>query len=268
MGVIMNSIVCVKQVPDTEIRIQIEDGQVIEEKLQYVVNPYDEYAIEEALRLREKFGGGRVTVLTLGPERAREAIMQALAVGADEAIHLVDEAFQGGDAYATAKALAEVIARLNLEYDIILCGRQGVDHDNAQVGIALAEMLNLPHVSLVTRLEVADDKSKATVQREVEEGKEIVETPLPAVITAQKGLNEPRYPTFAGIRAARKKPIHKKTVAELAIDPGTIGATGAKLEIVSLSAPPERDAGQIIQGNAAEACRELVRLLQEEAKVV
>ena len=125
----MNSIVCIKQVPDTEIQIEIEDGQVVEEKLQYVINPYDEYAIEEALRLREKFGEGRVTVLTLGPERAREAIMQALAVGADEAIHLVDEAFQGGDAYATAKALAEAIVRLDLGYDIILCGKQGVDHD-------------------------------------------------------------------------------------------------------------------------------------------
>jgi len=261
----MNSIVCVKQVPDTEIRIEIEDGQVVEEKLQYVINPYDEYALEEALRLREKFGGGRITILTLGPERAREAIMQALAVGADEAVHLVDGAFQGGDAYATAKALAEVIVRLDLGYDIILCGKQGVDHDNAQVGIALAEMLNLPHVSLVTRLEVADDKSKVTAQRELEEGKEAVETPLPAVITAQKGLNEPRYPTFAGIRAARKKPIHKKTAAELGIDPGTVGAAGAKLEIVSLSLPPERGAGQIISGNPVEACRELVRLLWEEA---
>jgi electron transfer flavoprotein beta subunit len=264
----INSIVCVKQVPDTEIRIQIEDDQVVEEKLQYVINPYDEYAIEEALRLREKFGEGRVTVLTLGPERAREAIMQALAVGADEAIHLADEAFQGGDAYATAKALAEAIVRLDLEYDIILCGKQGVDHDNAQVGIALAEMLNLPHVSLVTKLEVADDKSKATAQREVEEGKEVVETSLPAVITAQKGLNEPRYPTFAGIRAARKKPIRKKTAAELGVDAETVGASGAKLEILTISPPPARDAGQIIPGNATEACRELVRLLRKEAKVV
>jgi electron transfer flavoprotein beta subunit len=264
----MNSIVCVKQVPDTEIRIEIEDGQVVEEKLQYVINPYDEYAIEEALRLREQFGKGRITVLTLGPERAREAIMQALAVGADEAIHLADEAFQGGDAYATAKALAEAIVGLNVEYDIILCGKQGIDQDNAQVGIALAEMLDLPHVSLVTRLEVADDKSKATAQQEVEEGKELVETPLPAVITAQKGLNEPRYPTFTGIRAARKKPIHKKTAAELGIDPETVGAAGAKLEIVSLSPPPERSAGHIIPGNPVEACKELVRLLQEETKVV
>jgi electron transfer flavoprotein beta subunit len=129
-------------------------------------------------------------------------------------------------------------------------------------------MLNLPHVSLVTRLEVADDKSKATAQREVEGGKEVVKTLLPAVITAQKGLNEPRYPTFTGIRAARKKPIHKKTAAELGIDPEAVGAAGAKLEIISLRPPPERDAGWIIPGNPVEACRELVRLLREEAKVV
>jgi electron transfer flavoprotein beta subunit len=249
-------------------RIEIEDGQVVEEKLQYVINPYDEYAIEESMRLREKFGEGQITVLTLGPEGAREAIMQALALGADEAIHLVDEAFQGGDAYATVQALAEAIVGLNLEYDIILCGKQGVDHDNAQVGIALAEMLNLPHVSLVTKLEVANDKSKATARREVEEGKEVVETSLPAVITAQKGLNEPRYPTFAGIRAARKKSIRKKTAAELGVDPEAVGASGAKLEILTISPPPARDAGQIIPGNATEACRELVRLLREEAKVV
>ncbi len=264
----MNSIVCIKQVPDTGARIEIEDGRIIEEKLQYVINPYDEYALEEALRLREKFGQGRVTVLALGPERAREAILQALAVGADEAIHLADEAFQGGDAYATARALAGAIVRLNLPYDIILCGKQGVDHDNAQVGIALAEMLNLPHVSVVTRLEVAADKSKATAQREVEGGIEMVETSLPAVITAQKGLNEPRYPTFIGIRAARQKPIHKKTAAELGIDPGTVGAAGARVEIVSLSPPPERNPGRILPGNPREACRELVRLLREEAKVV
>jgi len=264
----MNSIVCIKQVPDTGARIEIEEGHVVEGKLQYVINPYDEYALEEALRWREKFGEGRVTVLTLGPERAREALLQALALGADEAIHLADEAFQGGDAYATARALAEAIVRLGLEYDIIFCGKQGVDHDNAQVGIALAEMLNLPHVSAVTRLEVAADKSKATAQREVEEGIEVIETSLPAVITAQKGLNEPRYPTFIGIRAARQKPIHKKTAAGLGIDPETIGAAGARLEMVSLSLPPERKAGRIIPGTPVEACRELVRLLREEAKVV
>jgi electron transfer flavoprotein beta subunit len=121
---------------------------------------------------------------------------------------------------------------------------------------------------VVTKLEVADDKSKTTAQREAEEGKEVVETPLPAVITAQKGLNEPRYPTFTGIRAARKKPIHKKTAAELGIDPEVVGAAGARLEIVSLNPPPERCAGQIIPGNPVEACRELVHLLREEAKVV
>ncbi len=262
----MNSIVCVKQVPDTEIRIEVKDGKVVEENLQYIINPYDEYAIEEALRLKEKFGEGKVTIVTLGLERAREAILQGLALGADEAIHLEDEAFNGGDAYTTAKALAEAIKKL--DYDLILCGKQGVDHDNAQVGIALAEMLNLPHISVVTKLEVAEDKSKATAEREVEGGKEVVETPLPAVITAQKGLNEPRYPSFKGIRAARKKPARKLSAAELGLDPGSVGAAGAKLEIITVDPPPEREPGRIIDGDAVTAAEEVVRLLQEEAKIV
>ncbi len=262
----MNSIVCVKQVPDTEIRIEVKDGKVVEENLQYIINPYDEYAIEEALRLKEKFGEGKVTIVTLGLERAREAILQGLALGADEAIHLEDEAFNGGDAYTTAKALAEAIKKL--DYDLILCGKQGVDHDNAQVGIALAEMLNLPHISVVTKLEVAEDKSKATAEREVEGGKEVVETPLPAVITAQKGLNEPRYPSFKGIRAARKKPVRKLSAAELGLDPGSVGAAGAKLEIITVDPPPEREPGRIIDGDAATAAEEVVRLLQEEAKII
>ncbi|MFB0545605.1 MAG: electron transfer flavoprotein beta subunit/FixA family protein [Anaerolineae bacterium] len=262
----MNSIVCVKQVPDTEIRIEVKDGKVVEENLQYIINPYDEYAIEEALRLKEKFGEGKVTIVTLGLERAREAILQGLALGADEAIHLEDEAFNGGDAYTTAKALAEAIKKL--DYDLILCGKQGVDHDNAQVGIALAEMLNLPHISVVTKLEVAEDKSKATAEREVEGGKEVVETPLPAVITAQKGLNEPRYPSFKGIRAARKKPVRKLSAAELGLDPGSVGAAGAKLEIITVDPPPEREPGRIIDGDTATAAKEVVRLLQEEAKII
>jgi len=262
----MNSVVCVKHVPDTEARIEVKDGKVVESGLHYVVNPYDEFAIEEALRLRERFGEGKITVITLGPEHARESILQALALGADEAIHLEDPAFQGGDAYATAKALAAVIK--DLKYDIILCGRQGVDHDNASVGIALAELLNLPHVSVVTRLEVADDKKTARAMRDVEGGKELVETPLPAVITAQKGLNEPRYPSFRGIRQARQKPVIKKTPGDLGLDASQVGAAGAKLEIVRVSPPPEREPGRIVPGAPAEAAAEVVRLLHEEAKII
>jgi len=267
----MNSIVCMKQVPDTETRIQVKDGKIVEEGIQYVVNPYDEYAIEEALRLKERFGEGKVTLICLGPERAREAILQGLALGADEAIHLNDEAFAGGDAYTTAQVLAAAIRKLSesgTTYDIILTGKQAVDMDNAQVGIALAELLDLPHVSVVTKLEVSEDKKSARAEREVEGGKEVVETPLPAVITAQKGLNEPRYPSFRGIRQARKKPYQVWTAADVGLDPSTVGAAGAKSEIINVSPPPERPPGRIIEGEIPDAVAELVRLLREEAKVV
>ena len=151
----MNSIVCLKEVPDTETRIEVRDGKVVEEGIQYVVNPYDEFALEEALKWQEAHGG-KVTLVSLGPERARESILKGLAMGADEVYHLSDEAFLGGDAYATAKALAAAISKLG-EYDVIFCGKQAVDDDNAAVGIMLAEMLDLPHVSVVSKLEIAED---------------------------------------------------------------------------------------------------------------
>jgi electron transfer flavoprotein beta subunit len=260
----MNSIVCLKEVPDTETRIEVRDGAVVEEGIQYVVNPYDEFALEEALTWQEKLGG-RVTLVSLGPERARESILKGLAMGADEVYHLSDEAFLGGDAYATAKALAAAISKLG-EYDAIFCGKQAVDQDNAAVGIMLAEMLNLPHVSVVSKLEISDGTARA--ERDIEGGKEVVELPLPAVITAQKGLNEPRYPSFRGIRQARQKPFTQWSVAEVGLDAAEVGAAGAKLEVIEISPPPERPPGRIISGESAEAAREVVRLLREEAKVI
>jgi electron transfer flavoprotein beta subunit len=260
----MNSIVCLKEVPDTETRIEVRDGAVVEEGIQYVVNPYDEFALEEALTWQEKLGG-RVTLVSLGPERARESILKGLAMGADEVYHLSDEAFLGGDAYATAKALAAAISKLG-EYDAIFCGKQAVDQDNAAVGIMLAEMLNLPHVSVVSKLEISDGTARA--ERDIEGGKEVVELPLPAVITAQKGLNEPRYPSFRGIRQARQKPFTQWSVAEVGLDAAEVGAAGAKLEVIEISPPPERPPGRIISCEPAEAAREVVRLLREEAKVI
>jgi electron transfer flavoprotein beta subunit len=263
----MNAIVCMKQVPDTETRFQVRDGAVVEEGIQYVVNPYDEYAIEECLLKKEADGEGKVTVICLGSDRAREAILQALALGCDQAIHLNDPAFEGGDAFTTATALAAAVKKAG-EYDLIFTGKQGVDNDNAQVGILLAEMLGLPHVSVVTRLDIAEDKSKATAQREVEGGKQVVETSLPAVFTAQKGINEPRYPSFRGIRQAKRKPYTTWTAADLDLDPVTIGAAGAQSEVVSVTLPPERGGGKVIEGEPTEAAQELVRLLREEAKVI
>jgi electron transfer flavoprotein beta subunit len=262
----MNSIVCLKEVPDTETRIEVRDGKVVEEGIQYVVNPYDEYALEEALKWQEEVGG-KVTLVSLGPERARESILKGLAMGADEVYQLSDDAFQGGDAYATAKALAAAIKALD-EYDVIFCGKQAVDADNAAVGIMLAEMLDLPHVSVVSKLEIDADAKSARAERDIEGGREVVELPLPAVITAQKGLNEPRYPSFRGIRQARSKPFTQWNVADVGLDASGVGATGAMMEVLEVMPPPERPPGRVIPGEPAEAAAEVVRLLREEAKVI
>jgi electron transfer flavoprotein beta subunit len=262
----MNSIVCLKEVPDTETRIQVRDGKVVEEGIQYVVNPYDEYALEEALKWQEQVGG-KVTLVTLGPERARESILKGLAMGADEVYQLSDEAFLGGDAYATAKALAAAIKALD-EYDVIFCGKQAVDADNAAVGVMLAEMLDLPHVSVVSKLEIDAEAKSARAERDIEGGTEVLELPLPAVITAQKGLNEPRYPSFRGIRQARSKPFTLWSVADVGLDAGDVGAAGAMMEVVEVMPPPDRPPGRVIPGEPAEAAAEVVRLLREEAKVI
>jgi electron transfer flavoprotein beta subunit len=262
----MNSIVCLKEVPDTETRIEVREGAVVEEGIQYVVNPYDEFALEEALKWQEAHGG-KVTLVSLGPERARESILKGLAMGADEVYHLSDEAFLGGDAYATAKALAAAIQTLG-EYDAVFCGKQAVDEDNAAVGVMLAELLDLPHVSVVSKLEIDADGKTAKAERDIEGGKEVIELPLPAVVTAQKGLNEPRYPSFRGIRQARRKPFNTWAPGDVGLDAGEVGAAGAKLEVVEVLPPPERPPGRIVEGEPADAAKEVVRLLRDEAKVI
>lgn len=262
----MNSIVCLKEVPDTETRIEVREGKLVEEGIQYVVNPYDEYALEEALTWQEQVGG-KVTLVTLGPERARESILKGLAMGADEVYHLSDPAFLGGDAFATAKALAAAIQTVG-EYDVIFCGKQAVDADNHAVGVMLAELLDLPHVAVVSELEIDAEAKTARAERDIEGGKEVVELPLPAVISAQKGLNEPRYPSFRGIRQARKKPFNTWAPGDVGLDAGEVGAAGAKLEVIEILPPPERPPGRIIPGEPAEAAKEVVRLLREEAKVI
>ncbi len=261
----MNVVVLVKRVPDTETRIQIKDSQVNTEGIAWVISPYDEYAIEEALRLIEKHTG-KVTLLCLGPEDAKEVIRKGLALGADEAVHLNDPAFLNGDASTTAAALAAALKKM--EYDLILAGKQAVDEDNAQVGIRVAELLNLPHVNAVIKLELGDDKKSARCTREVDGDRDIMETSLPAIITAQQGLNEPRYPSLKGIMGAKKKPITDWKASDLGLDPATVGAQGAKIQLLKVEPPPARPPGKIIPGDAATASKELVRLLREEAKVI
>ncbi len=247
----MNIVACVKQVPDTASKIRIKNGEIDNEDLEYVINPYDEYAIEEALLIKERLGEGKVTVITVGPERAKDALKSGLALGADEAIHLIDEAFQDSDPYATALLLARALEKI--DYDIIFCGKQGVDEDHAQVGIALAEMLDLPHVSVIVKLDISEDKKKAIAHREVEGGKELVETSLPAVFTAQKGLNEPRYPSLKGIMAVKKKTIAEWDAQELGVSPQEVG----------------REAGKVFQGEEpGEMARKVAHLLRDEAKIL
>ena len=262
----MNIVVCIKQVPDTASTIEVKEGKVVEDELAWVVNPYDEYATEEALRIKERFGEGKVTLITMGPERAKDALKAELAKGADDAIHLTDPAFEGSGPYATANILAQALQKV--DYDLILCGWKGVDHDDGQTAIILAEMLNLPHVSFVVKLDIAEDGGKAVAQRQVEGAKEIVETSLPAIFTAQKGLNEPRYASLRGIMSVKKKTIAEWGAEALGLDPSSVGQEGSLTEVVEVVPPPERPPGRVIPGETEEAVRELVRLLREEAKVI
>lgn len=261
----MNIVVLVKQVPDTATRIQdrVSGGKLDLEGVTWVVNPYDEYAVEEALRLREA-KGGTVTLLGLGPERVDSALKDMLALGADEAIHLKDEGFQGLGSRARAQVLAAAIRKLPQTPDMVWAGWKGVDEDQGLVPIYLAQELGWPHLSFVVEVAAADGKVK--VLREVEGGKEVLEAPLPAVLTAQKGLNEVRYASLKGIMAVKRKVIPVWGAADLGLDPTALAAGG--VAVASIERPADRPPGRILSGSPAEAAAELVRLLRTEAKVI
>jgi electron transfer flavoprotein beta subunit len=264
----VNILVCLKQVPDTESQIKIApDGiSIATENIKWIINPYDEYAVEEALRLREKFGG-EVTIIGVGPKRVTESIRTALAMGADKGILVDDPAITGSDSLGIARILAAVIK--DLDYDIILCGKQGVDDDYGIVGSILAELLGIPQISVVLKVEVSEDASTVKAHREVEGGTLVIESPLPALITAQKGLNEPRYASLPGIMKAKKKPLDVKTIADLGLDASQVGEAGTKIKIMQITPPDEREAGKIVEGETPqEMAINLVRLLHEEAKII
>ncbi|MBW1736782.1 MAG: electron transfer flavoprotein subunit beta/FixA family protein [Deltaproteobacteria bacterium] len=264
----MNIICCLKQVPDTEAQIKIaSDGKsIVTDDIKWVMNPYDEYGVEEALSLKEKFGG-EVTVVGLGPKRVTESIRTALAMGADKGVLISDDALEGSDSLATAKALAAVIK--DLEYDIIFTGQRGVDDDMGVVGAALAEFLNIPHFSVIDKVEVAEDGKSVKVNRPVEGQTLVIESNLPALITAQKGLNEPRYASLPGIMKAKKKPLDEKTLSDLGLDAAEFGESARKVKILEMTPPPAREAGKIVEGETPqEKAAELARLLHEEAKVI
>ncbi len=262
----MNILVFVKQVPDTESRIQLKDGVIDTSAVKWVANPYDEFAIEEALRIRERLGAGKVTVVSLGPDRVKDAIKYALSLGADEGVHVKGEGVALSDPLAVATVLAAAARRAG--FDLILAGKQGVDHDWSQVGVLLAELLDLPHVSVVVKLVIDAAAKKGTARREIEGGLEVVAFDLPAVVTTQKGLNDPRYASLKGIMAGKKKVIPEWTPAELGIDPATVAEGAASVRFTEFTLPPPRPAGRLLEGEPAETARELVRLLREEAKAI
>jgi electron transfer flavoprotein beta subunit len=253
----MNIVVCIKQVPDTEAPIRIRsDGRGIDESgIAFVMNYYDEHGVEEALRIKERVGG-TVTLVTAGPPRAAEALRAGLAMGADSALHIQDPALGDADHLTVARALAGAIGPLSC--DLVLCGKLATDDNAAIVGPALAEFLGLPQATAVTKLELG--QRTATVHREVEGAVEVLEVPLPAVITVERGINEPRYPSLPGIMKAKRTPITVRTAGDV--------APSGRVELLGLTTPPRRQAGRILDGEPAQVVKELVRLLHEEVKVL
>jgi electron transfer flavoprotein beta subunit len=251
----MKIAVCVKRVPDSETRVKIaSDGKSLGEAgVKFILNPYDEFAVEEGLRRKEKAGAGEVVVIALGPAAAQETIRTALAMGADRGILLQADRMPA-DGLEVAKALAAELKGAG--FDLILFGKMAIDDYNHQVGPMVAELLDLPCVTTVAHLEI--EGGTGVAEREIEGGLEVVEFPLPAVLTIDKGLNEPRYPALKGIMAAKKKPLDVKPVSS---------GAGGGLEILALTSPAERKPGKIV-GEGAAAVPELVRLLREEAKVL
>ena len=258
----MKIAVCVKQVPDTETRIRIApDGKgILESDVNLIVSPYDEFAIEEALKIKEA-KGGEVVLVSLGPDRVQSALRSGLAMGADSALHLKDPLFEQTDTLGTAWALATALKPQ--APDLILMGQQGVGGDNAQVPGLVAEILGLPQVTMAVKIELQD--GKATIEREIEGAHETWDVTLPAVVSAQKGLNEPRYASLKGIMAAKKKLIETKGAADLGLTPERLAP---KTRVVALELPPSRSAVKMIEGDADTQVKELLRLLHEEAKVI
>jgi electron transfer flavoprotein beta subunit len=250
---VVNIVVCVKQVPDTEARVQIaEDGRSIEtQDINFILNPYDEFAVEQALLTREKLGG-EVTVVSLGGDSAAAAIRTAMAMGADRSI-LLKTSEPADDPFQVARAIAREISGTGV--DVVFFGKQAVGNEHGQVGILTAELLGIPGISEVSEIEIT--ANRVTGRREIEGGTESFECSLPAMFTTQKGLNEPRYPSLKGRMAAKKKPLEVKEVS--------LGEQ--LLAVESLNYPPQRGRGKIV-GEGAAAAVELVRLLREEARVI
>jgi len=260
----VNIFVFVKRVPHTEskIRINHETNSIDEEGLNFVLSPYDEYAVEEALLIRET-KGGKVTVLSVGPEETTVVLKKCLAMGADEAVLIKEDTPELYDGLRTAKIIAHAMKTKFSDYNLLLFGKQSVGADNAQVPVMVAGLLGLPQINVVTKLEI--EGNMAVAHREIEGAYEKVRAPLPAVISAHKGLNEPRYETLKGIMMAKRKEIPVFTIQDLGLDEGVLIS---QLELVMLESPPARQAGTVIKDEPEAAAKRMVEFLRNEAKVV
>ncbi|MCW4038870.1 MAG: electron transfer flavoprotein subunit beta/FixA family protein [Candidatus Bathyarchaeota archaeon] len=257
----MRIIVCIKQVPDTmEVQIDPETGTLQREGIEAVVNPLDMYAIEEGIRLKEKHGG-TVIALSMGPPQAENALREALALGCDEAILLSDRAFAGADTWATSYTLARAIKKIG-DYDLIVCGLKTTDGDTAQVGPGLAEELGIPHVSYVGKI-VDVTGATATLNRPIEESYEVVEAPLPCLITVTKEINVPRLPSFRRKMQARKMEVVVWGVSDLTGEKSRFGLEGSATRVIKVFPPPPRPGGEMLSGDATSQAETLIRKLRE-----
>ncbi len=263
----MRILTVVKRVPDSNATIKVlSDGSGIDMNgLKQVIDPFDEFGVELAVQLKEKRGDvTEVVAATLGPDKASEALRVALAMGADSGIHINDAAFESQNELFAAQVIAEAVKKDEAGFDLIVCGKYNIDLDAGAVGPALAEFLDLPHVGAVQGLDVSDDGKSFTARRRIEGAEEVVEGPLPVVLTIEKGLVEPRYPSLPNLMKAKKKPVKVFSSADLSVDAGL--KDGVRLE--SVAPPPPRPECSFIDGEPEEMAKELVRALREEAKVI
>jgi electron transfer flavoprotein beta subunit len=265
----MDIIVCLKAVPETaEVKFDQERGTMIREGVNLIINPFDEYAIEEGLRIKERLGG-KVTVICMGPPQAESLLREAIALGVEEAILLTDRVFAGADTLATSYTLAKAIEKLG-KYDLIICGKQAIDGDTAQVGPGIAVHLDIPQVVYVKKIEEIkealpeDGGGYARVERMIEEGYEVIRTPLPALFTVVKEINEPRLPSLKGKLKAKKAEIKIWGAKDLEVESEKIGLDGSATEVIRIFTPKPRGEGEILSGEVSEVVDKLAKKLKEQ----
>jgi len=258
----MKILVLIKQVPETtDVKIDPETNTLIREGVDSIINPFDMYAIEEAIRVKERFGDAKVVVISMGPPQAIEALKEALSMGCDEAVLLSDRKFAGSDTWATSYTLAQAIKKIG-DYKIIFCGKQASDGDTAQVGPGVSTHLDIPQVTYVKKIEKLSPE-QLTVERMTEEGYDIVEVPLPAVLTVVKEINEPRLPSLKGKMRAKKAEIPVWSAADIFCDEKKIGLDGSPTRVLKIFTPTPREGGQILKGEADETSKKLAELLRD-----